>query len=69
MLNVPGVGEDLAFDGFQPVHAWAKYFHDDVGPFLGRGEFVAIHVALHKTKDEVSDVEGSTPHLSAMVPP
>ena len=29
---------------------------------------MAILVALHKTEDEVSDVEGSTPHPSAVVP-
>ena len=45
-----------------------KYFCDDVGPFLGWGEFVAVLVALHKTEDEVSDVEGSTPHPSVVVP-
>ena len=33
-----------------------------------KGEFVAVIVALHKTEDEVSDVEGSTPHSSAVVP-
>ena len=29
---------------------------------------MAVLVALHKTEDEVSDVEGSTPHLSIVVP-
>ena len=67
MLNVPGVGEDLTVDGFQLVGAWAKYFRDDVGPFPRRGEFVAVLVALHKTKDEVSNVEDSTLHPSAVV--
>ena len=28
---------------------------------------MAVLVALHKMEDEVSDVEGSTPHLSAVV--
>ena len=60
LLDVLGVGEDLAVDGFQPVGAWVKYFRDDVGPFPGRGEFVAVLVALHKMEDEVSDVEGVT---------
>ena len=45
-----------------------KYFRDDVGPFPGRGEFVAILVALHKAEDKVPNVEGSTPYLSAVVP-
>ena len=68
MFDVPGVGEDLVVDGFQPVGAWAKYFRDDVGPFPGRGEFVVVLVALHEMEDEVFDVEGSTPHPSAVVP-
>ena len=29
---------------------------------------MAILVALHKAEDEVSDVEGSTPHPSVVVP-
>ena len=68
MLNVLGVGEDLAVDGFQPIGARVKYFRDDVGPLLGQGEFVVVLVALHKAKDEVPDVEGSIPHPSALVP-
>ena len=29
---------------------------------------MAVLVALHKTEEEVSDVEGLTPHPSAVVP-
>ena len=29
---------------------------------------MAVLVALHKTEDEVSDIEGSTPHPSVVVP-
>ena len=29
---------------------------------------MVVLVALHKVEDEVSDVEGSTPHPSAVVP-
>ena len=29
---------------------------------------MAVLVALHKVEDEVSDVEGSTPHSSDVVP-
>jgi hypothetical protein len=29
---------------------------------------VAVLVALHEVEDKVPDVEGSAPHLSAMVP-
>ena len=67
MLNVPGVGEDLAVDGFQLVGAWLKYFRDDVGPLLGRGELVMVLVALHEVENQVPDIEGSVPHPSAMV--
>ena len=45
-----------------------EYFCDDIQPLLGRGELVAVLVALHEAKDEVPDVEGSVPHSSAMVP-
>ena len=48
MLNVPGVGEDLAVDGFQLVGAWLEYFRNDVQPLLGWGELVAFLVALHE---------------------
>ena len=29
---------------------------------------MAVHVALYKAENEVPNVEGSVPHLSAMVP-
>ena len=45
-----------------------KYFRDDVRPFPGRQEFVAVLVALRKAEDEVPDVEGSTPHPPVVVP-
>ena len=38
LLNVLGVGEDLAVDGFQLVGVWPEYFRDDVWPLPGRGE-------------------------------
>ena len=67
MLNVLGVGEDFAVDGFQPIGARAKYFHDDVRPLPGRGELVAVLVALDEAEDKIPDVEGSVPHPSAVV--
>ena len=51
MFNVLGVGEDLAVDGFQLVGARPEFFLDDVRPFPGRGELVAVLVALYETKD------------------
>ena len=68
MLNLPGVGEDLAVDGFQLVGAWVEYFRDDVRPLPGRGELVAVLVALDEAEDQVPDVEGLTPHSSAVIP-
>ena len=68
MLNVLGVGEDLAVDGFQLIGAWPEYFRDDVRPLPGWGELVAVLVALHKAKNKVLDIEGSVPHPSAVVP-
>ena len=50
MLNVLGVGEDLAADGFQLVGAWLEYFCDDVWPLPGRGELVVVLVALHEAE-------------------
>ena len=45
-----------------------EYIRDDVRPFTGRGELVAVLVALHEVEDEVPDVEGSVPYSSAVVP-
>ena len=30
VFDVPGIGEDLAVDGFQLVGAWPEHFRDDV---------------------------------------
>ena len=68
MLNVPGVGEDLAVDGFQLVGAWLEYFNDDVRPLPGWGELVSVLVALHEAENEVPDVEGSAAYPSSVVP-
>ena len=45
-----------------------EYLRDDVRPLLGRGELVAVLVALHEAEDKVPDVGGSVPHPSAVVP-
>ena len=68
MFDVPGIGEDLAIDGFQLVGTWTEYFRADVRSFSWRGELVAILVALHEAENQVPDVEGSAPHPSAVVP-
>ena len=47
---------------FSFVDAWLEYFYDDVRPFLGWGELVAVLVALHEAENKVPDVEGLVPH-------
>ena len=69
MFDVPGVGEDLAVDGFQFVGTWMEYFRDDVRPFPGWGELVAVLVSLYKAENKVPDVEGLVLHPSAVVSP
>ena len=68
VFDVPGIGEDLAVDGFQLVGTWTEYFRDDVRPFLGWGELVAVVVALYKAENKVPDTEGSVSYPSAVVP-
>ena len=68
MFDVPSVGEDFAVDGFQLVGTWTEYFRDDVRPFLGWGELVAVLITLHEAENKVPEVEGSVPHPSAVVP-
>ena len=68
MFNVPGVGEDLVVDGFQLIGTWTKYFRDEVWPFLGWGELVAVLVTLYEAENKVPDIEGSVPHPLAVVP-
>ena len=46
-----------------------EYFRDDVWPFPGWGEVVAILVTLYEAENKVPDVEGLVPHPSAVVPP
>jgi hypothetical protein len=68
LLDVLDIGKDPAVDGFQLVGAWLEYLYDNVRSLPWRGELVVVLVALHEVEDQVPDVEGSTPHSSAMVP-
>ena len=45
-----------------------EYFCDDIQPLLGRGELVAVLVALYEAEDKVPDVEGLVPYPSSVVP-
>ena len=67
MLDVPGIGEDLAVDGLQLVGAWLEHLRDDVWSLPRWGELVTILVALDEAENQVSDVEGLTPHSMAVV--
>ena len=68
LLDIPGIGEDLTVDGLELVGAWPEHLHDDVWSLPLRRELVAILAALDEVEDQVSDVEGLTPHSTAVVP-
>ena len=68
MFDVPGIGEDLAVDGLELVGTWPEHFHDDIWSLPWQRELVAVLAALDKAEDQVSDVEGPTPHSMAVVP-
>ena len=38
------------------------------GPSHGGESFVAVLAALYEAEDQISDIEGSTPHSTAVVP-
>ena len=67
MLDVPCVDEDLAIDGLELVGAWSKHLCDGIRSLPRRRELVTVFVALNEAKYQVPDIEGLTPHLTAMV--
>ena len=54
--------------GLELVGAWPEHLRDDVRSLPQRGELVAVLAALDEAEDQVSDVEGPTPHSTAVVP-
>ena len=68
LLDVLGIGEDLAADGLELVGAWSEHLRDDVRSLPRRRELVVVLVALDKEEHQVPDVEGPTPHSTAVVP-
>jgi len=50
------------------VGAWSEHLRDDVWSLPWRRELVAVLAALDEVEDQVSDVEGPTPHSTAVVP-
>ena len=51
MLDVPGIGEDLAVDGLQLVGAWPEHLCDNVWSLPRRGELVVVLVALDEVEN------------------
>jgi len=68
MLDVLGMDEDSAVDSLELVGAQSKHLQDDVWSLPRREEHVAILAALDEVEDQVYDVEGPTPHSTAVVP-
>ena len=62
------VDEDLSVDGLELVDAWSEHLDDGVRSHPRRRELVTVFVALDEVEDQVSDVEGLTPHLTVVVP-
>ena len=51
MLDVLGIGEDLAVDGLELVGAWMEHLHDDVQSIPRWGELVVVLAALYEAED------------------
>ena len=51
MLDVPGIGEDLAVDGLELVGAWPEHLHDDIRSLPQRRELVAVLAALDEMEN------------------
>ena len=68
MFDVPGVDEDFTVDGPKLIGAWSEHLYDDVRSLPRRRELVEVLVALDEAEHQVPDVEGPTPHSTAMVP-
>ena len=68
MLDVPCVDEDLVVDGLELVGAGSEHFCDDVWSLPRRRELVMIFIALDEVEYQVPNVEGPTPHPTAVVP-
>ena len=68
MFDVLGIDEYFAFDGPKLVGAWSEHLRDGVRSLQRRGELVTVFVALDEAEHQVPDVEGPTPHSTAVVP-
>ena len=67
MLDVPGIDEDFTIDGIELVGTWSEHVRDDVRSLPRLGELVTILVAPDEAENQVSNVEGLTPHSTAVV--
>ena len=68
MFDVLGVDEDFTVDGPKLVGAWLEHLRDDVRSLPRRRELVEVLVALDEMEHQVLDINGPTPHSTAVVP-
>ena len=68
MFDVPGVDEDFTVDGPELIGVWSEHLYDDIRSLPQWRELVAVLVALDEVEHQVPDIEGLTPHSTAVVP-
>ena len=68
MLDVLGIDEDYAVDGLELVGTWLEHLRYNVQSLPWWRELVVVLVALDKEEHQVPNVEGLTPHSTAVVP-
>jgi len=67
LLDVPGIDEDFAINGLELVGTWSEHLYDDLWSLPWWRELVVVLVVLDEVEDQVSDVEGPTPHSMVVV--
>jgi hypothetical protein len=68
LFVVPSVVVDSAILVLELVGAWSEHFCDDIGTLQRCDELVAALVALDKAENKVTNIEGSPPYATAVVP-
>ena len=58
----------MAVDGLELIGACSEHLRDDVRSLPWRRELVAVLVALDEAEHHVPNIEGPTPHSTAVVP-
>ena len=67
MFDVPGIDEDFAIDGLEPVGAWSEHLHNDVRSLPRWRELMAVLVALDEAEHQVPDLKCPTLHSMVVV--